>query len=147
MPDRFDIDRLHWCWEGEYLRCWAGRILGGNLPDHFWGGILQELRWDFPPSSHVWRLGCQLATYLMERLEPLEPIDVGADALINGGFDGPPSCQPNGSATNVSRHFLYSNGHRTQVKLKVADKDIPQPYRLMKEEILRICKGRPIPLT
>jgi hypothetical protein len=140
---RFDVGMLHWCWQAEYLRCWAGRLLGGDLPPHFRGTILNQLRWDFPPSSHAWKLGSQLATYLMQRLEPLGPIDVAAELPITGDFDGLPDCHPiHDTALIVRRWFLYLNGYRKQVDLEVEEKDIPEVYQLMKREIDHLCKQR-----
>jgi len=78
----------------------------------------------------------------MQRLEPLEPIDVGAELPITGDFDGLPDCHPTKNGLKVRRSFLYSNGYRTRVDLDVEDKDIPEPYLLMKREIDRLCKQR-----
>jgi len=140
--DTFDIDRLHWGWASNLLHCRAGRLLGGNLPNDFRAQTLGELHWEFPPTTDVWRLGGQLTSYLAERLEPLEPIDVGGDASITGDFDGAPGCYLAPSATAIYRYFVYTNGFKKRVKLVVSDDDIPEPYLLIKREILRACKER-----
>jgi hypothetical protein len=80
----------------------------------------------------------------MQRLEPLKPIDVGAEVPITGDFDGPPDCSHSmhGTALHVRRCFLYSTGYRVRVGLDVQEKDIPSPYQLIKLEIDRLCKQR-----
>ncbi len=73
----------------------------------------------------------------------MEPIDVGTHTPIKGDFDGSPDFFPiRPGRFHVRRFFLYSNGYRTQVDLEIDEKDIPEPYLVMKREIDQICKQR-----
>jgi hypothetical protein len=143
---KFDIDRFMWSWAPDHLRCWALRLTG-NLPAHFANQLRRNLRWDFPPSSHVWRMGSLLANYLTQWLKPLGPIDVGAGAPLTGDFDGPTNtCHPRKLgvpfSVQVRRSFLYSNGYRTQVTVEVEEAEMAEPFRSMKVEIDRLSKQR-----
>ena len=140
--ERFDLDRIHWGWQTKYLRCWAGRLLGGDLPEHFREATLRHIRWDFPPSSQVWRLGGQIASYLAQRVGAPGSIDVGAESPITGDFDGPPDFHLNNSGLHVRRWFLYTNGYRAQLDLDVDEQAIPEAFLAMKREIDRQCKQR-----